>query len=43
MQSMTEEEKICSNTTTGTGSLVLSNIPDEVLAYGNPCKVIKKL
>ena len=35
--------KIGSNTTIGANSLVLSDIPDGVLAYGNPCKVIKKL
>ena len=35
--------KIGSNTTIGANSLVLSDIPDGLLAYGNPCKVIKKL
>ena len=35
--------KIGSNSTIGAGSLVLNNIPNNVLAYGNPCKVIKKL
>ena len=34
---------IGSNSTIGAGSLVLNDIPDGVLAYGNPCKVIKKL
>ena len=34
---------IGSNSTIGAGSLVLNNIPNNVLAYGNPCKVIKKL
>ena len=27
----------------GAGSVVVNDIPDGVLAYGNPCKVIKKL
>jgi len=31
------------NTTIGAGSVVTSNIPDHVLAFGNPCKVIRKL
>ena len=34
---------IGSNSTIGAGSLVLNDIPNNVLAYGNPCKVIKKL
>ena len=34
---------IGSNSTIGAGSLVLDDIPDGVLEYGNPCKVIKKL
>lgn len=33
---------IGSNTTIGTGSVVTKDIPDRVLAVGNPCKVIKK-
>lgn len=27
----------------GAGSVVTNDIPDDVLAYGNPCKVIKKI
>jgi sugar O-acyltransferase (sialic acid O-acetyltransferase NeuD family) len=27
----------------GIGSVVTENIPDDVLAYGNPCKIIKRL
>lgn len=32
---------IGSNTVVGAGSLVLKDLPDNVLAYGNPCKVIR--
>lgn len=35
--------KIGKNSTIGAGSLVLKDIPEGVLAFGNPCKVIKKL
>jgi maltose O-acetyltransferase len=31
------------NVTTGAGSVVTKNIPDNVLALGNPCRVIKEL
>eukprot|EP01120_Amphizonella_sp_Union-15-10_P003439 TRINITY_DN1385_c0_g1_i1.p1 TRINITY_DN1385_c0_g1~~TRINITY_DN1385_c0_g1_i1.p1 ORF type:complete len:197 (-),score=41.35 TRINITY_DN1385_c0_g1_i1:139-729(-) len=31
------------NTTIGAGSVVTKDIPDNVVAVGNPCKVIKKL
>jgi len=31
------------NTTIGAGSVVTNNIPDNVLAYGNPCRVIKSI
>lgn len=34
---------IGNNTTIGAGSVVTKNIPDNVLAYGNPCKVIRKI
>ncbi len=34
--------KIGSNTVVGAGSLVLKDLPDNVLAYGNPCIIIKK-
>ena len=30
------------NVVVGSGSLVLKNIPNDVLAYGNPCKIIRK-
>ena len=30
------------NTVVGAGSLVLKNLPNDVLAYGNPCKIIRK-
>lgn len=35
--------KIGSNTTVGAGSLVSKDLPSNVLAFGNPCKIIKKL
>ena len=31
------------NVTIGAGSVVTKNIPDNTLAYGNPCKVIKTI
>lgn len=34
---------IGSNTTIGAGSVVTKNIPDGVVAVGNPCRVIKKI
>ena len=34
---------IGSNVTIGAGSVVTRNIPDNVVAVGNPCKVIKNL
>lgn len=34
---------IGSNTTIGAGSVVTKNIPSNVLAFGNPCKVQKQL
>jgi len=33
--------QIGNNTVVGAGSLVLKSLPDNVLAYGNPCKIIK--
>jgi len=30
------------NTVVGSGSLVLKDLPDNVLAYGNPCRVIRE-
>lgn len=35
--------KIGANTTIGGGSVVTKDIPSNVLAYGNPCKVVKSL
>ncbi len=31
------------NTIIGTGSIVTKNIPSNVIAVGNPCKVIRKI
>lgn len=31
------------NSVIGAGSVVTSNIPDNVVAYGVPCKVIRKI
>ena len=31
------------NVTIGAGSVVTNDIPDNTLAYGNPCKIIKAL
>ena len=33
--------EIGSNTIIGAGSVVTRNIPDNVIAYGNPCKIIR--
>jgi sugar O-acyltransferase (sialic acid O-acetyltransferase NeuD family) len=33
--------KIGENTVVGAGSLVTKSLPDNVLAYGNPCKIIR--
>jgi|LauGreDrversion4_2_1035121.scaffolds.fasta_scaffold10134_4 sugar O-acyltransferase (sialic acid O-acetyltransferase NeuD family) len=33
--------EIGSNTIIGAGSVVTKNIPDNVVAYGNPCKIIR--
>lgn len=35
--------EIGDNTTIGAGSVVTKSIPSNVLAYGNPCRVIRKL
>lgn len=35
--------KIGNNVTIGAGSVVTKDIPDDVLAFGNPCQVVKKL
>jgi len=34
---------IGNNVTIGAGSVVTKNIPDHVLAFGNPCKVVKEI
>lgn len=34
--------EIGQNTVVGSGSLVVKSLPDNVLAYGNPCKIIRK-
>lgn len=34
--------RIGENTIIGAGSLVTKDIPDSVVAYGNPCKIIRK-
>ena len=34
--------KIGNNCMIGAGSVVLKDIPDNVVAYGNPCKIIKQ-
>lgn len=34
---------IGSNVTIGAGSVVTKDLPDRVVAAGNPCRVIKKL
>ena len=34
---------IGNNVTIGAGSVVTKDIPDDVLAFGNPCKVVKSL
>ena len=33
---------IGSNTTVGAGSVVVKDVPDGVVAYGNPCKVVRE-
>jgi sugar O-acyltransferase (sialic acid O-acetyltransferase NeuD family) len=35
--------KIGDNSIIGSGSLVTKDIPNNVIAYGNPCKIIKKI
>jgi acetyltransferase-like isoleucine patch superfamily enzyme len=34
--------EIGDNTVVGAGSLVIKSLPDDVLAYGNPAKIIRK-
>jgi acetyltransferase-like isoleucine patch superfamily enzyme len=34
--------KIGKNCVIGAGSVVTKDIPDNVVAYGSPCKIIKK-
>lgn len=31
------------NVTIGAGSVVTKNIPDNVLAFGNPCRIIREI
>ncbi len=38
-----QEVKIGNNTMIGMGSVVLHNVGDSVLAFGNPCREVKKL
>ena len=33
---------IGNNVVIGAGSVVAKNIPDNVIAYGNPCQVVKE-
>ena len=33
---------IGSNTTVGAGSVVVKDVTDNVVAYGNPCKVVRE-
>lgn len=35
--------KIGNNVVIGAGSVVTKDVPDESLAYGNPCKVVRKI
>jgi len=35
--------KIGNNTVIGAGSIVTKDIPDNVIAYGNPCKVVREV
>lgn len=35
--------RIGNNVTIGAGSVVAKDLPDAVLAYGNPCKIVKSL
>ncbi|MDP4812825.1 MAG: acetyltransferase, partial [Saprospiraceae bacterium] len=34
---------IGNNVTIGAGSVVTKDIPDNVFAYGNPCKIIRPI
>jgi maltose O-acetyltransferase len=34
---------IGNNVTIGAGSVVTKDIPDDVLAFGNPCQVVRRL
>lgn len=35
--------KVGNNCVIGAGSIVTKDIPDETLAYGNPCRIVKKI
>lgn len=37
-----QQISIGNNTLIGIGSVVVKNIPDKMMAYGNPCKVVNK-
>lgn len=44
---MTEQERIPGVTigddvVIGAGSVVTKNLPDDVIAYGNPCEIVRK-
>jgi sugar O-acyltransferase (sialic acid O-acetyltransferase NeuD family) len=40
--SVLDSRKIGRNTIIGAGSVVTKDIPDNVIAYGNPCKIIRE-
>jgi maltose O-acetyltransferase len=35
--------EVGNNVTIGGGSVVTKNIPDNVIAYGSPCKIIRNI
>lgn len=35
-------KRVGNNTVIGMGAVVLNDIPDNVVAYGSPCKVIRE-
>lgn len=38
-----QEKTIGKNSVIGAGSVVVNNIPDNVKAYGNPCKIVEEI
>ena len=38
-----KDTKIGNNVTIGAGSVVTKNIPDNTIAVGNPCRIVKKV